>query len=190
MSVSIIAIPYALAWIVGATGIAVASELSNAHFGKEESSLLGEYSKNEVKNLDNVYQGACDDYHVINEQTLINKSFETSFMDKDVLIKTLDEHGISNIEENNGIIKGKFEKYNLIFEKPSEEKPYNLVISCVKEFNAQEMVEDLNNEYTLNVQEESYLSIIEKLKENNMEIEEEEVLEDNTIVLTVNVEQG
>ena len=40
----------------------------------------------------------------------------------------------------------------------------------------------------MNVQEESYISIIEKLKENNMELESEEVLDDNTIVLTVNLE--
>ena len=40
----------------------------------------------------------------------------------------------------------------------------------------------------MNVQEESYLSIIEKLKENNMTVESEEVLEDNSIVLTVNLE--
>lgn len=185
MSVSIIAIPYAIAWIVGATGIAVASELGNNNEPFFEENNL---SSNEIKNLENIYQGECDDIRIINEQTFINKSFETAFMDKDVLIKTLDEHGISNIEENNGIIKGKFEKYTLTFEKPSEEKPYNLIISSTKEFNANEMVEDLNNEYTLNVQEESYLSIVEKLKENNMEIEDEEILEDNTIVLTVNVE--
>ena len=188
MSVSIVAVPYALAWLIGATGIAVASELNKTHFDVEENSMLGDFSYNKNENLDNVYQGECEDVHVINEQTFVNKSFETAFMDKDVLLKTLEEHGINNLEENNGIIKGKFERYNLTFEKPDSEKPYNLVISSNKDFNANEMVEDLNNEYTLNVQEESYLSIIEKIKENNMEIEEEEILEDNTIVLTVNVE--
>ena len=42
--------------------------------------------------------------------------------------------------------------------------------------------------YALNVQEDAYLHIIDKLKENNMQIEEEEVMDDNTIVLTVNIE--
>ena len=54
--------------------------------------------------------------------------------------------------------------------------------------NIEEKVNDLNSEYALNVQEDAYLGIVEKLKENNMEIEEEEVLDDNTIVLTVNLE--
>mgnify|MGYP003421077788 CR=1 FL=1 len=44
------------------------------------------------------------------------------------------------------------------------------------------------NTYTLNVQEEAYMNIINKLQENNMELETEEVLDDNTIVLTVNLE--
>ena len=188
MSVSVVAVPYALAWVIGAAGVAILDGLNNTLFNAEDRSLNHNSTNSNFKELDNIYQGECEDVHIINEQKLIDKSFATSFMDKDVLMKTLDEHGITELEDNNGIITGKFERYILTFEKPESEKPYNLTISCVKNFNPQEMVEDLNNEYTMNVQEESYLSIIEKLKENNMEIEEEEILEDNTIVLTVNVE--
>jgi hypothetical protein len=47
---------------------------------------------------------------------------------------------------------------------------------------------DLNAEYALNAQEDTYLNLIENLKEKNMEIEEEVVEEDNTIVLTINLE--
>ena len=69
-----------------------------------------------------------------------------------------------------------------------EDKPYFIKISCLETDNAEEKVKDLESEYTLNVQEEAYLNIIDKLKENNMEIEEEEVQDDNTIVLTINLE--
>ena len=54
--------------------------------------------------------------------------------------------------------------------------------------NADEKINDISSEYGMNVQEASYLSIVEKLKENNMEIEEETVEDDNTIVLTINLE--
>jgi hypothetical protein len=40
----------------------------------------------------------------------------------------------------------------------------------------------------MNVQEDAYMHIMEKLKENNMQVEEEEVMDDNTIVLTVNID--
>ena len=61
-------------------------------------------------------------------------------------------------------------------------------ISAKQSENIEEKVEDLNSEYALNVQEDTYLSVVENLKNNNMEIESEEVMDDNTIVLTVNLE--
>ena len=106
-------------------------------------------------------------------------------MDKKILFKTLEEHGVKNIVEEFGKIKGEIDTYQLSFEKLEEDKPYFLTISYLEQNNPEEKLNDLSSEYAMNVQEESYLSIIEKLKENNMEIEEEEVLEDNTIVLTV-----
>ena len=62
-------------------------------------------------------------------------------------------------------------------------------ISCLETESSEEKVDDINSEYALNVQEDAYLQIINKLKENNMEIENEEVQEDNTIVLTINLEE-
>ena len=40
----------------------------------------------------------------------------------------------------------------------------------------------------MNVQESVYLKILDKLKNNNMQLESEEVEDDNTIVLTVNLD--
>ena len=80
------------------------------------------------------------------------------------------------------------DNYNLSFEKQETDKPYSLKISCYESDNAEEKIGDLSSEYALNVQEDAYLNIVEKLKANNMEIEDEEVMDDNTIVLTVNLE--
>ena len=117
---------------------------------------------------------------------------KTAFMDKELLIKTLEEHGVTNITtgevwETNKI-SGQIDSYTLTFEKPSDDKPYYLKITCLDSDNPEEKLNDINSEYALNTQEETYLSIVEKLKDNNMKLENEEVLEDNTIVLTVNLE--
>ena len=109
-------------------------------------------------------------------------------MDKNILLKTLEEHGFVNIQELGEKITAEYQNYSVQFEKESNEKPYNLLIEYSTEDDVNEKVKDLNEEYSMNVQEESYLNIIAKLKENNMQIAEEEVLDDNTIVLTVNLE--
>ncbi len=176
MSCSILAIPYALAWVVGFAVTAVANSIAD----NQKSS-----QNNESKN---VYENVCEDVHVITEADLMEKSLETPFMDKEILLKTLEEHGVTNIKEEYGKITGDVDTYSLSFEKMEADKPYFLTISYLSQNNPEEKLNDLSSEYALNVQEESYLSIIEKLKENNMEVEEEEVLDDNTIVLTVNLE--
>lgn len=169
MSCTVLAVPYALAWVAGTLITAAASNFNKR---KETGSISD-----------------CGEINIITEQNFIEKSFETPFMDKEILKKTLEEHGVRNLKEDDyGKIAGVVDNYGLSFEKLEDDKPYFLKISCLETDNAEEKVKDLENEYTLNVQEEAYLNIIEKLKENNMEIEDEEVQDDNTIVLTVNLE--
>ena len=178
MSCTVFAIPYVLAWAVGSI-VAVAVEASQNNETKEITS-------HPVEN--NISETICNDVHIISEATLLEKSLETPFMDKNILMKTLEEHGVSNITEEFGVIKGEVDTYKLTFEKTEEDKPYFVTISYLESDNLEEKMNDLNSEYALNVQEDAYLNIIEKLKENNMQIEEEEVFDDNTIVLTVNLE--
>ena len=183
MSCTVFAVPYALAWVVGAviTGAAtiIDNEISNTRT-YETDRIIEEYGR-----LNN----NCDDVNVISAQHFIEKTFETPFVDKNLLIKTLEEHGVTDIQENDfGKISGKVDNYNLSFEKQEADKPYSLKISCYESDNAEEKIGDLSSEYALNVQEDAYLNIVEKLKANNMEIEDEEVMDDNTIVLTVNLE--
>lgn len=75
------------------------------------------------------------------------------------------------------------------FAKPEADKPYTLEISYNKNLNASdELVQNLGMEYNANAQEASYNKIQERLRDQNLTIDEEEVYEDNTIVLTVNLE--
>ena len=61
-------------------------------------------------------------------------------------------------------------------------------ITYVSDKNLNEFVENIASEYTANVQEVSYNKIKERLAEKNLEIYEEEIYDDNTIVLTVNLD--
>jgi hypothetical protein len=176
MSCTVVALPYALMWVVGAIATAAAStavENKNEDFFDFEDNNINEN---------------CTEDKVITEKHFIEKNFETPFMDKVLLMKTLEEHGVRNIFEWESGISGEVENYKLTFEKPSADKPYNVRISCLEHNNAEEKLNDLNGEYALNVQEDAYLHILDKLKENNMQIEQEEVMDDNTIVLTVNID--
>ena len=179
MSCTVIAVPYALMWVVGAIATAAATgATANNENTIDNADIFNLAAEN--KN--------CTEDRVITEKHFIEKTFETPFMDKEILKKTLLEHGVTNISEWENGIAGDVDNYKLTFEKPAEDKPYNLKITCLEKANAEEKVDDLNSEYALNVQEDAYLHILDKLKENNMQIEEEEVMDDNTIVLTVNIE--
>ena len=182
MSCTVVAVPYALMWVVRAIATAAVNSTvksSNAvNNYNNDLAALGIFNENEN----------CSEDHVITEKHFIEKTFETPFMDKAILLKTLEEHGVKNITEWESGLSGKVDSYKLIFEKTAEDKPYTVKISCLEQDNAEEKVGDLNSEYALNVQEDAYLHIIDKLKENNMQIEQEEVMDDNTIVLTVNID--
>lgn len=172
MSCTVLALPYALAWVIGTVATAAAAA---AHENQTQTEHF-DFSSN------------CEDVHVINEKHFIEKDFETPFVEKELLIKTLEEHGVRNISESDNFVSGQVENYTLNFSRENSESPFDLRISCLTTDNAEEKVSDLGSEYAMNVQEDAYLHIIEKLKENNMQIEEEEVQDDNTIVLTVNID--
>lgn len=178
MSCSVVALPIALSHLFV---VVVANAINDYNQRKTEDALNAQ-----------VFQAQSNfnkEVQYIKAEDIIEKEFETAYMDKDILMKTLEEHGVVDIkEEYEGKITGSIDSFNLIFEKPSSDKPYNLRISCREKDCAEEKLNDLNSEYALNVQEEAYLKLIDRLKENNMHVEEEVVENDNTIVLTINLE--
>ena len=67
--------------------------------------------------------------------------------------------------------------------------PYKMKITTkCNENQLQAFVSDINSEYTKNTQEENYIKIKERLDRQNMRIAEEEVFDDDTIVLTVDID--
>ena len=178
MSCTVVALPVAIAYAISAlagVGTVLVNNINEQH--------------NESLDFDNdINSTYSSDISAISQTQFIEKCFDTPFTDREVLLKTLEEHGLNDIQDSNGTITGSIENYKLKFEQKGQEQPYHLTIICPEDNDTEEKVADISSEYTLNVQEQSYLSIVENLKQNNMEIEEEEVLEDNTIVLTINLE--
>ena len=186
MSCTIFALPFTLAWIIG-------SSIAGSVMAVDDLKVEDDFeSKNETyfdTNGSENIQPPCEEVHVISEKQFLEKSFETPFMDKDILLKTLSEHGIENLKENEyGQIKGNCGNYELTFEKNALNSPYNVVIRYFDNYNIDKEMNSLNSEYAINVQEQSYNHIMEKLKDNNMTVEDEEIQEDNTIVITVNLD--
>ena len=106
MSCTVLAVPYALAWIIGTVVTAVATEINENNKKKENVTQPV---------ITDISQAVCDDVKIISEANFMEKSLETPFMDKEILIKTLEEHGVQNITEEFGKIKGIVDTYSLSF---------------------------------------------------------------------------
>ena len=117
--------------------------------------------------------------------TMICSQYKTIFKDEQLLIKTISEHGVKNITSENGKIYGELEGLKFEFLKDNE-GIYEMHITH-RENEDLNVVEDLKDEYQLNVQEQSYMNIKKNLEKHNMQIDSEEVLEDNSIMITVNL---
>ena len=188
MSCTVFALPYALAWIIGAVVVESMEVSQKINCGDKEVLKLDNHHFVASDNMDNIL-APCGEKYIISEKQFLEKKLKTPFNDKNVLIKTLSEHGIKNLRENEfGQIRGSSGSYELMFERDDEKAQYFLIIKYLDDFNVDSEVTSINNEYAINVQEQSYNQIIENLKNNNMEIEDEEIQDDNTIVITVNVD--
>ena len=170
MSVTISMVPFFLLFAVGSTLSEVTSAVVHGqqYAGKTSSGLL----HLEAEDIEKIF----------------NKKYETTILDKDVLVKTLKEHGATNVKVDYDKITCDCEEFSLVFEKSESDKPYSMQITYVSDKNLNEFVENIASEYTANAQEVSYNKIKERLAEKNLEIYEEEIYDDNTIVLTVNLD--
>ena len=206
MSVTVTAVPTTYLLISGIIRLVVAGGVMAGGVGIG----AGAYLNNELKDFqDN--NNKVNHFNDINEEMksilnkqkenitkedlekLISKEYQTTFVDKDLLMKTLEEHGCENMDFSNGVITCSLENFKFEFYKDNtlegEEKNafrMKITTSCSDEELAQ-LIDDINSEYTMNTQEESYIKIKERLEQQGLRINEEEILEDDSIVLTVNI---
>lgn len=189
MSCTMVLIPAALggAQIVGSlittlvTGAVVSTAIKAAGMEKNRNAL----NNYEAENLEQALFAKTMNEQYEQYQAFCSQ-YKTIFKDESLLIKTLSEHGVQNITSQDNKVYGNLDALKFKFEK-NEEGLYIMNITHNKDEDLS-VVEELNEEYQLNVQEQSYMNIKKNLEKQNLQIDTEEVLEDNSIMLTVNLE--
>ncbi len=128
------------------------------------------------------------DLRLINDESTVVYTYKTNYTDKGILLNTLTEHGAEEIVETGDEISCKLFGMEMVYYKKDNSQGYTLDITQVSNMKECEgLITDLNDEYGLNIQEMTYNKIKERLDKENMRLESETVLEDNSIVLTVEV---
>lgn len=128
------------------------------------------------------------DLRKINDQTTIVYTYNTNYTDKGILLNTLTEHGAEELTETSDEITCKLFGMEMVYYKKDSAGAYTLDITQVSDSSeCEELINDLNEEYGLNIQEVTYNKIKERLNSENMHLESESVLDDNSIVLTIEV---
>lgn len=121
---------------------------------------------------------------------LLSKEYETPFMNNELLERTLSEYGFKIEKSSELSVVATIERLFFTFARSDVNSPFLLKIEfpddCM-EMQA-EVAASLYEEYGGNTQEETYIRIKEKIDESNMYIEDEEILDDDSIVLTINLE--
>lgn len=127
-----------------------------------------------------------NDYKNLLESSACIQDIElpTNYTDKDLLKKTLDEYGAEIFYEYDDTIKCKIENSFLKFTKVDG----SYSVKIINASNGEKIYQDLKEldlEYKRNLQEQVYINTKNNIKKEGMEIEKEEILEDNSIVLTI-----
>lgn len=115
-----------------------------------------------------------------------NIRLPTNYTDRELLLKTLYEFNANRIKTDKEDISCQISGYQLKFLKGEE----NYIVSLSKIKEPQKLIEELrclDGLYKQNLQEQVYIKTKERIEEQGMRIESEEILEDNSVVLTVSV---
>ena len=128
------------------------------------------------------------DLRRINDVSTTVYTYTTNYTDKGTLLNTLTEHGAEEIAENGDEISCKLYGMEMVYYKKSGSNGYTLDITQISNVSeCESLINDLNDEYGLNIQEMTYNKIKERLDKENMRLESETVMDDNSIVLTIDV---
>lgn len=127
------------------------------------------------------------DLRKVNDVFTTVYTYNTNYTDKGVLINTLYEHGATEISENGDEVTCKLFNMEMKYYK-QDNGAYSLDITQISnKSQCEDLINDLNEEYGLNIQEVTYNKIKERLQQENLQLESETVLEDNSIVLTIEI---
>lgn len=123
------------------------------------------------------------------KQPEYRENFPSIYVDADLVLNILNQYQIKVRSFQENLIEAEYECYKMSFVRNSSEEPFDIdIVSDSKSMKAlYNCLDNMNEEYFASVQEKTYLQIREQIEEEGLEIEEEQVMEDNSIVITVAV---
>ena len=116
------------------------------------------------------------------------ENIETKYVSADLLVKTLEEHGVSVRQNSENEIVAEFEEGVITYVRDNNTEAFRMNVSDIK--SAEDVlcnVEMIEKEYQSNVQTYTYERVLNNLPEN-MSIDNETVLEDDSILITLTVD--
>ena len=114
-------------------------------------------------------------------------TLETKFCDASLLMKTLQEHGIHVAQPDADHIVTEFDEAVITYSRAGEGAPFMMEVRAIGDIECLlSELDAIEIEYKGNVQSYVYDRVTSHLPES-MSVESEEVLEDDSIVITVNV---
>lgn len=147
-----------------------------------------EITKTAEEIFDKLNSTAGRDLRMVNDQFTAIYTYKTNYTDKGILLNTLTEHGAEGITETGDKIICRLYGMNMCYYRADGSNGYTLEIKQVSDkAQCESVIGDLNEEYGLNIQEMTYNKIKERLDSENMRLESETVMEDNSIVLTIEI---
>ena len=118
----------------------------------------------------------------------ICETLATNYTDCNLLVTTLEEHGIEVEKISENCVYAIFKEGKIVYERESEELPFELRLTDISDVEALVCnLQMIESEYRENVQSYSYNRVMNNLPEN-MSVDSEMVMEDNSIVITLNVD--
>jgi hypothetical protein len=112
---------------------------------------------------------------------------ETLFMDKDLLVRALDSVSLDAKESENGVLSCMVGRSMVRFEKKGDE-PYRAIIEKAPGGDSMyDMLSEIDEEYKREVQTSAYHKVLKRATEMGLQVEQEEITSENTIVVTLRV---
>lgn len=110
----------------------------------------------------------------------------TKMKEEPLLQKALGNYGYKSFSDGKNI---NLEESQIVFQKNEEGNFEAIFLGDIPEEHAQNFVSDIYDEYTKLVQEQVYNKLLANIKERDLRLESEEVQKDNSIVLTLAVQE-
>jgi hypothetical protein len=116
--------------------------------------------------------------------------YPTNFRDGALLMEALTEFGAKPVRNNDGQIICQIDNSKMVFTQTADE-PYRVEVTNAPALEeVYHYLSDIDEDYKRCVQTAVYEKLKSRAQEKNMTIESEEVMEDNSIVLTLNVQNA